>query len=343
MKYESTLTNDFQFNQCCSLDKITSVYVVCVSTTNIISKYCSMCIKSEFTIFLPFVVLRTSAVCASDEVLNVNGVCNCNPAKYTSSVTPPIPVIDCSGGKLKVSLKKCQLEISLFNSSSLHLNDNTCVGTVVNENNINNIVLTSTLSTAACGNILTVNTSHITYSNTLVIKAKRRTIITRNDFNVKVSCSYPVSATVKLNTTLNPVVGLSAIAGPGGNAEYIVLMEAFINEGFIEVLTVDTIVAVEDTIYISVNVPELEGSSFAVSVNRIYATGVSAVQYDLLSDGCPAGGEAEGLLIVRQNGNSTESRFALTVFQIAGSPMVNLFAELSICTGTCVKVRFCKL
>uniref|UniRef100_A0A8C5LNZ3 ZP domain-containing protein n=1 Tax=Leptobrachium leishanense TaxID=445787 RepID=A0A8C5LNZ3_9ANUR len=284
-------------------------------------------------------VLRASTSCASDEVYDSNNnVCNCNTSFYTPQVSPPTPVIECSGGNMKLSISKCQLDISQFNASDLHLNSGNCLGTVDNESNISNMVLTSPLRNGACGNILNINESHVTYSNTLFISPKINTIITRRYFNVSFSCSYPLKTTVSLNTTLKPVMGVSTITVPGANGQYIVTMLAWINEEFNEPLTEDTVVRVEDTIYISVIVPELDANFFALYVNRIYASASpGSTEYNLLSDGCPATGDAEGLMSVRQNGNGTEARFAMKVFKITSSDFVNLFADVSVCNGTCVK------
>uniref|UniRef100_A0A8C5LKS1 ZP domain-containing protein n=1 Tax=Leptobrachium leishanense TaxID=445787 RepID=A0A8C5LKS1_9ANUR len=145
---------------------------------------------------------------------------------------------------------------------------------------------------------------------------------------------------VALHTALKPVMGTHAIIVPGANGEFTVTMMAWEDGAFTIPLTDNSVVTVEDTIYISIIVPDVVADSFSVNVIRIYASatpGSSAIQYDLLTDGCPAEGLSHGLMGVTQNGNSFEALFAMKVFKISGSELVYLSADVSICNGTCEK------
>uniref|UniRef100_A0A8C5P7A1 ZP domain-containing protein n=1 Tax=Leptobrachium leishanense TaxID=445787 RepID=A0A8C5P7A1_9ANUR len=281
-------------------------------------------------------VLNVLGQCATDEY---GPACDCNTTLYTSQAKPPIPVIDCSGGNMKISVSKCQLEKSNFNTSNLHLIDPTCTGKRAIVNGLSNTVVTNPLRNGVCGNSIRTNGSHVTYSNTLYINPKINPIIAANYFNASVSCSYPLNATVVLNSTLNPVLGVTEIAVPGGNGNVTVNMAAYEFAEFVQPLSEQSVVKVEDTIYISVNAPELDAGSFSVQVTRIFATSPLSpgIQYDLLTGGCPAAGVGEGLLSVIRNGNGTESRFAMKVFQITGSATVDLFAVLTLCNNRCVQ------
>uniref|UniRef100_A0A8C5QSF8 ZP domain-containing protein n=1 Tax=Leptobrachium leishanense TaxID=445787 RepID=A0A8C5QSF8_9ANUR len=245
---------------------------------------------------------------------------------------------------MKIYIPKCQLERSKFNSSDLHLITNTatnCLGQREVVNNTSTMVLSSALSSGACGNIATANQTHITYSNTLHISPSKSLLITRSNFKVNFSCTYPLKTSIALNSTLNPVIGLVIIDVPGlhGNGKFTVTMQAFTNEDFTGPVTDQTPLKVEDNIYISVIIYDLDANNFALKVTGIFAspTPDSTTQYDLLKNGCPATGDAEGLVSVRQNGNSAEARFAMKVFKITNSDFVNLSANVTICNGTCVQ------
>ncbi|XP_063309334.1 uromodulin-like [Pelobates fuscus] len=287
-------------------------------------------------------VSSVNVTCANDEIADsTNTACNCNPSQYNSSGTPPAPILQCTGGNMKISISKCQLEISKFNSSNLHLNNSTdvnCAATYEIINGTSQVVFISPLKTGSCGNVVAVNNSNVTYSNTLYISPKISTIISRNYFNVSFSCSFPLNISVALNTTLKPIIGSTQITVPEVNAVYTVNMAAYVNEEFSSLLTEEYVLYVEDNVYISVNIPDLDGKAFSLIVDSIYAypDDSNTISYALLSNGCPAGDLTSGLMSVINNGNGTEARVIMKAFQITGSNTVNLRAVVKICNATCV-------
>ncbi|XP_029427723.1 uncharacterized protein LOC115073433 isoform X2 [Rhinatrema bivittatum] len=100
--------------------------------------------------------------CASDEVCNnVTSSCDCNLTLYTAPELPPTPIIQCLSGKISLSVSRCQLEKSGYNSTGLHLLEPSCTGAREIINNQAEIVLTANATTGACGNLvmLTLNTA----------------------------------------------------------------------------------------------------------------------------------------------------------------------------------------
>ncbi|CAH2306678.1 Hypothetical predicted protein [Pelobates cultripes] len=287
-------------------------------------------------------VSSANATCASDEIADsTNTTCNCNASKYNSSVTPPAPILQCTGGNMKISISKCQLEISQFDSSNLHLNNSTdvnCSATYEIINGTSQVVFISPLKTGSCGNVVTANNSNVTYSNTLYISPKISNIVSRNYFNVSFSCSFPLNISVALNSTLKPIIGSTQITVPEVNAVYTVNMLAFVKDDFTSPLTEEYALYVEDNVYISVNIPDLDGNAFSLIVDSIYAypDNSNTTSYELLSNGCPAGGLTSGLMSVVNNGNGTEARVIMKAFQITGSTTVSLRAVVKICNATCV-------
>ncbi|XP_040182460.1 pancreatic secretory granule membrane major glycoprotein GP2-like [Rana temporaria] len=152
---------------------------------------------------------------------------------------------------------------------------------------------------------------------------------------MNVSCSYPLYINVALNMTLHPILGSTEITGPSGNGTYTALMMAFKNAEFTTPLSDSETLTVEDTIYISVLIPDLAAGTFNLKVVTIYAspTESSPIKYYLLQNGCPASDVSADQLSVVTNGNGTEARFAMKVFKIASSANVYLYADLSLCTA----------
>ncbi|XP_069478922.1 uromodulin-like [Ambystoma mexicanum] len=280
--------------------------------------------------------------CGTDEVLNTNSnTCSCNLTLYTSQATPPTPIVQCLSGQMKISEGKCQLEKSGFNSDNLHLRDPTCIGTDM-INGIAKVVVSTNTSSSLCGNTLTVNGTHATYSNQLLIPARvsQSGIISKHNYTYNVYCSYPLNMSVSLATALKPVLGAIDIALPGGLGTVIALMVAYTDPAFSVPYTESSQpLYIEAPLYVSVIIPDLDAASFSLAVTRLYATGDNdpnaALQYDIITNGCPSAGLGE-LLTIRNNGNSNEARFEIKVFKITNSDYLYLFADVTICRGQCI-------
>ncbi|XP_069478935.1 uromodulin-like isoform X2 [Ambystoma mexicanum] len=214
---------------------------------------------------------------------------------------------------MKISEGKCQLERSGYNSENLHLRDPTCMGNnnVIDVNaNATVVVATNTTSTL-CGNTLTVNGTHATYSNQLLIPARvsQSGLVLRQNYTYNVSCSYPLNMSVALATALKPILGFSNIALPGGVGTMIAMMAAYTDPAFAVPYTESSLTLyVEDTLYVSAIIPDLDAVSFSMAVTRLYATGVNdpnaTPQYDIINNGCPSAGLGE-LLTIRNNETPT--------------------------------------
>ncbi|XP_066429346.1 pancreatic secretory granule membrane major glycoprotein GP2-like [Eleutherodactylus coqui] len=287
------------------------------------------------------------SVHAVDERLCDGSVnCNCDLTKYNSSVTPPRPTIYCENEKMTLYISKCQLAKSLFNTSNLSLINNTGAECASKEYLVDGEIqegFHNPMSFMKCGNNLTINSTHVIYSNILYIYAEERTIINRNNYSMNVSCVYPLNYPVALNITLKPKTVTTGLSIPGVSGEMQITMGVFTESSFTNVVTDSTTLYVEDTVYIRVWMPALEADTFAIKVIRLYATPggtgpESGLVFNLTSgpDGCPNPEYGDGLITVLQNGNSSEARFAMKVFKITDQDYVKLYADTTICTSSCV-------
>ncbi|XP_068089288.1 uromodulin-like [Hyperolius riggenbachi] len=115
-------------------------------------------------------------------------------------------------------------------------------------------------------------------------------------------------------------------------------MFAYQNPDFSSPISVDSTLTVEQTIYLSISIPNLDANTFSVKVLRIYATGdAPSPVYNLTTDpnSCPNPIYGSDLISVVNNGNSSEARFTMKVFQITGSNHVYLKADVTLCSQTC--------
>ncbi|XP_069617500.1 pancreatic secretory granule membrane major glycoprotein GP2-like [Ranitomeya imitator] len=271
--------------------------------------------------------------------------CTCNLNNYNSSMTPPSPTINCSNGVMTIYISKCQLEKSLFNISNLALLNNTdpdCASLEYSVDGEFQVGFHNPMSTTKCGNKLEVNATHAIYSNILHIYPEEHTVITRNNATANLSCIYPLIYPVSLNITLKPVSGSTDISVPGITGALTVIMTVFVDDQFSQPVTADTVLAVEQTVYIQVLMPELDANQFNIKVIRLYATpGATDPGTGLLfnltsgSDGCPDPQYGVGVIYVLINGNGTEARFAMKVFKITNQVYVRLYADVTICATNC--------
>ncbi|XP_040278171.1 alpha-tectorin-like [Bufo bufo] len=277
-----------------------------------------------------------SDTCASDEYCN-NSTCTCNSTLYNNAAgSNPSPIIDCSNGEMSTYISKCWLERNGYNSTSVTLDNATCLATreIVNDTAV--MSFHRPLISKDCGNNVYMNSTHVTFSNRLRIYAKTQPILSRQDVIMNFSCIFPLFINVHLNFTVKPILGSTQINVPGTLSSFTVDMFIYKDADFTTLLTENESVYVESTLYISLIIPSLEVENFKIKVLDLYASvSESGPTYYLLQDGCPTSGITADLMSVLNNGNSTEARFAMKVFQIAGSSTVSLTAKVKICTVDC--------
>ncbi|XP_040182452.1 pancreatic secretory granule membrane major glycoprotein GP2-like [Rana temporaria] len=282
-----------------------------------------------------------SVTCATDEICNNStNTCQCNSTFYT--FTPgslPSPNFNCTGAMFNIQVSKCWLEEQGYNTSDIRLNgtDPKCFAVNQNVNGISEMILQRPLVTSDCNTVPAMNATHVMYTNQLYIFGKTDPIRITNDVVMNISCSYPLNMNVALNVTLHPIIGTTEITGPSGNGSYTAVMLAFKENTYTTPLSDSDTLTVEDPIYLSVRVSDLDANAFKLKVVNIYAspTNSSNQKYYLLENGCPSSQISSDQLTVESNGVGTESRFLMKVFKITSSNTVYLYADLALCTTDC--------
>ncbi|XP_040182638.1 uromodulin-like [Rana temporaria] len=285
--------------------------------------------------------------CSTDEICNNStNTCQCNSTFYTfkRGATPDVN-LTCTGAKFNIQVSKCWLEAQGYNTSDIRLNSTNSECLAVREvvDGKSEITLHRPLAASDCNTEAavsspdTVNSTHVTYTNQLHIFSKTFPIQLTNDVVQNISCAYPLNINVKLNVTLHPILGTTVINGPSGNGSYVAVMMAFTDNTFTTPLSDSDSLTVEDLIYLSVQVPDLDVNTFKLKVVNIYAspTNSSEQKYYLLKDGCAGSDVPADQLTVESNGVTNEARFDMKVFKIANSNAVYLFADLALCTTDC--------
>ncbi|XP_077314456.1 pancreatic secretory granule membrane major glycoprotein GP2-like [Lithobates pipiens] len=280
-------------------------------------------------------------ICADDESCDSAGTaCQCSSTtyKFERGVTPNVN-LTCTGAKFNIQVSKCWLEKNGYDTSDVRLNstDSTCLAGRKVVDGISELTLQRPLIASDCNTKAVLNATHVIYTNQLYIFGKTDPIRITNDAVLDISCAYPLNVNAKLNVTLHPVIGTTVINGPTANASYVAVMVAYTDNQYTIPLSDSDTLTVEDTIYLSVKVPDLDVNSFKLKVVNIYAsaTNSSDQKYYLLKNGCAGSDVPPDQLTVESNGVGIESRFPMKVFKISNSNTVYLYADLALCTTDC--------
>ncbi|XP_053562944.1 uromodulin-like [Bombina bombina] len=285
-------------------------------------------------------VFAECPTCADDQTCNNSTEkCDCIKSLYNVTANPPTPIIECTSGKLNLYVSKCQLEVNHYMSSNVHLNNMSCVGMDDIKNTTAQVAFHLELKNGECGTNVEVKNDLIIYSNTLYISAKQSgLIVSRNNVTINFSCVFPQNSTVSSNVTLKPKLGTTQLVSPEGNAVFTIAMAVYTDNQFTKMVTSDTVLKVEDDVYVSVLIPSLDAEEFAVKVLRLYATGTNdpaSSPIYLIVDGCPNADLDANIFTIIKNGMTNEARFIMKVFKISGYDTVNLFADVTICENNC--------
>lgn len=299
--------------------------------------------KTFLGLFIVFCVFKlVSAVCnptcANDEICNASGnTCSCNSTAYPSSGGLPAPTINCNGGNLNIYVSKCWLEANGYNTSFITLQNTSCLATREIMNNTAQMVFHNSLANNVCNNSVTQNATYISYANKMYIYGVLYPVQIRKEIIMNVSCIFSFNTNIQLNVTLKPILGSSSISVPGINANLAVNMGVYKDSSFTTLLADTDLLYVDDTIYVSVVIPNLDASIFKIKVMSMYAFPGGAVTpvYDLLTNGCPASGVLANQMTVIANGVGNEARFAMQVFLLTGFNSVMLSANVSLCSSNC--------
>ncbi|XP_040182457.1 uromodulin-like [Rana temporaria] len=234
---------------------------------------------------------QSCGTCATDEFCNNStNTCQCNSTFYTFTPgSPPSPNFNCTGAMFNIQVSKCWLEEQGYNTSDIRLNgtDPKCFAVNQNVNGISEMTLQRPLVTSDCNTVPAMNATHVMYTNQLYIFGKTDPIRITNDVVMNISCSYPLNMNVALNVTLHPIIGSTEITGPSGNGSYTAVMLAFKDNTYTTPLSDSDTLTVEDPIYLSVRVSDLDATAFKLKVVNIYAspTNSSNQKYYLLENG----------------------------------------------------------
>uniref|UniRef100_A0A3Q4AB74 ZP domain-containing protein n=1 Tax=Mola mola TaxID=94237 RepID=A0A3Q4AB74_MOLML len=245
----------------------------------------------------------------------------------------------CRQNSVTLTLVGCLLEEINIDHSDLHLNDQNCTGHMDQQTHM---VTFSFNSSNTCGAEVTMNNSHLTYMNTIMLRNNSMNdIITRdNQFLTNFSCVYnqPVNQTASFSIRDGPVIEQIV----SGVWNYTLMMSAYVDSGRTNLVGSTTEVQLNQKIWVKLKTEGLDGNMVALVTDSCWATNQSSphggLQHDLIINQCP--NPVDKTVTVEGNGEGTFNFFSFNMFQFPGKDSdVHLHCKLELCptqSGSCV-------
>ncbi|XP_053310485.1 uromodulin-like [Spea bombifrons] len=288
-----------------------------------------------------------SPACLSDEIcmlVNQSSTCSVNTTFYQNqnlSVYNVTGTVECKGSNMTVSLNKNLLDALYYKSFSSSLLDPSCTGgnvTLLNGQRLYSVIVPS--SFGSCGNRMSKNTTHVTYTNTLHIY-KNSGIVTLSNLSIQFSCTYNLTMQSALVTVLKPVMSSQDVSTGTSEGGATTTIAAYVNPSYTQPLpqTEQQQLPVGSTLYFGMSTQFLD-PAFVLRVDSCFTTptsdGSGPIKVQLIKGGCSAN---QGPYIeVVENGKSKEVRFSIVSFAFKGYDNVYIFCDARLCnaaSGSC--------
>ncbi|XP_059181103.1 alpha-tectorin-like [Centropristis striata] len=249
-----------------------------------------------------------------------------NNESYDSSIT-------CVSSTATMSVSRCQLFEAGFHPAALHLRDDSCNGTiqdgrlVFNFNNDNHL----------CGTLLRSNGTHFIYENTIQgdVDPHGGVISRQRNIHLPFCCEYPLTQALSMAVGINPVESIVARKLPSGHGQYQMRMIPFQDAGFRFPLSSSSNIEIEidQRLYVEVRTEGVDARQISTIIDSCWATPVNLASYpvrwDLIMEQCP--NEADGTVVIFQNGESTVSRFSFKMFTFTNFTTIYLHCQVHLC------------
>ncbi|XP_041439832.1 pancreatic secretory granule membrane major glycoprotein GP2-like [Xenopus laevis] len=274
--------------------------------------------------------------CQGDEtctVVNDTATCACNNVPDTGLTSSSLsPTVKCNSGTMTVSLSKCLMQKLGFDSLHLSNDTDTCTNSyteVIDGKTMNSIQALT--QSNWCGNMVMVNASTVSYTNTLVIGS---TTI----FKVSFTCSYNLSMQINLDSAIRVVMS-SVNLTINGQGSITTKMAAYRDEAYSRPILSTEELSTGSDIFLGVFSEAADGNKFVLRVESCVATpdgdqnNVNKIM--IVNAGCPAN---DGVFAdVQQNGQALEARIKISSFAFQGQPLVYITCKVRLCdkSGVC--------
>ncbi|XP_047233615.1 alpha-tectorin-like isoform X7 [Girardinichthys multiradiatus] len=241
--------------------------------------------------------------------------------------------IICSSSSGTMSVSRCQLFEAGFHSSALHLQDDSCNGTLQD----GRLVFHFDNDNHLCGTALQSNGTHFMYENTIQgnVDPHGGLISRQRNLHLRFCCVYPLAQALSMAVGINPLESILRKKLPVGTGSYRMRMIPYEDEGFLFPLSTNRNIEMEvdEMFYIEVRTEGVDQHQFATVLDSCWATPVNhpsyPVRWDLIISNCP--NPEDGTVEVIQNGVSTVARFSFRMFTFTNHTEIFLHCSVNLC------------
>ncbi|XP_076616110.1 alpha-tectorin-like [Chaetodon auriga] len=249
-----------------------------------------------------------------------------NNESYDSSIT-------CVSSSGIMSLSRCQLFEAGFHSSSLHLQEDSCQGTLQD----GRLVFQFDNDDHLCGTVLRSNGTHFIYENTIQgdVDPHNGLISRQKNLHLRFSCVYPLDQALSMAVGINPVESIVRKKLPSGQGLYHMRMIPYQDAGFRFPLTSDSNIEMEvdQRFYVEVRTEGVDERQISTVLDSCWATPVNVADYpvrwDLITAQCP--NPSDNTVDLVQNGISTVARFSFRMFTFTNFSSVYIHCRVHLC------------
>ncbi|KAE8277196.1 hypothetical protein D5F01_LYC24968 [Larimichthys crocea] len=247
---------------------------------------------------------------------------------YRSTGTLGDPTV-CERDSASLSLVGCLLEEKGIDYSTLHLNDNSCVGQVDEQTHM---VTFSFDGSDSCGTVVSVNNSQVIYKNTIMTHNHTDVIVRHDQVSIDFSCFYTQPDVRTMSFRIKDSSVIEEITSGAWN--YTLTMKAYLDSSRTRLVESSTEVMLNQKIWVELETDGLGDGLVAVVTDSCWATNQKSpnggLRHDLISSGCA--NRADQTVEVTGNGQGTSNYFSFNMFQFTGSSAdVYLHCRLNLC------------
>ncbi|KAE8277343.1 hypothetical protein D5F01_LYC24748 [Larimichthys crocea] len=277
----------------------------------------------------PPVRTGSAALTSSAEKASGEDGCFCRAlfaSPYRSTGTLGDPTV-CERDSASLSLVGCLLEEKGIDYSTLHLNDNSCVGQVDEQTH-----MVTFDGSDSCGTVVSVNNSQVIYKNTIMTHNHTDVIVRHDQVSIDFSCFYTQPDVRTMSFRIKDSSVIEEITSGAWN--YTLTMKAYLDSSRTRLVESSTEVMLNQKIWVELETDGLGDGLVAVVTDSCWATNQKSpnggLRHDLISSGCA--NRADQTVEVTGNGQGTSNYFSFNMFQFTGSSAdVYLHCRLNLC------------
>ncbi|KAM9837942.1 alpha-tectorin-like [Aulostomus maculatus] len=261
--------------------------------------------------------------------------CFCDERHHRTNNESYDSFISCEGSSGTISVSRCQLFEAGFPSSSLHLQDESCNGTLQD----GRLVFHFNNNSQLCGTILMSNGTHFMYKNTIQSDEDTHDelINHQRSIHLSFSCEYSLTKAKSEALDINSVESVVKKHLPSGQGQYNIRMMSYQDSGFNSPLTsISRGMALDQRLYIKVWTEGVDEPGSLTVLDSCWATPVNIANHplrrELISEGCanPKDGSVEMI----QNGISTTARFSFRLLTFPKYSSIYLHCSVHHCLSS---------